>query len=79
MSLNPIEKLQTIERIASTASWQERAMTPTHFARFCAEILRVIDIDELDQTCPRCGSIDTWWAPGADGHELVCNTCRLGT
>lgn len=43
----PVEQLQRIERIASAASWQERASTPNDFARFCNEILCAIDIDSL--------------------------------
>jgi hypothetical protein len=40
-----LDKLAQIERIVGGASWQERACDPTTFARFCAEIDRVIDID----------------------------------
>lgn len=35
--MNPDDKLRRIERIASSASWQERAMTPQLFTWFCAE------------------------------------------
>ena len=42
------DKLRRIERIASSASWQERAMTPQLFTWFCNEILQVVDIDGMD-------------------------------
>jgi hypothetical protein len=46
--MNAVEKLHSLERIASSADWQGRAATPHLFAMFCNELLQVIDIDAVD-------------------------------